>query len=131
MAVAVSPNYARDELVFASLGAKVLKPLSHAREVHGAQRRPVWRSAELGDGAIAVTAIAPSPNFAMDNTIFAATNAGVFVSRDRGDSFQPWSENLYPANIVDLAISPGFADDRLIYGLGLGGTIWVRRDTQK
>ena len=50
MMVAVSPNYARDELVFASLGRSVLKPLKHAREVHGAQRRPVWRSAELEPG---------------------------------------------------------------------------------
>jgi hypothetical protein len=122
----VSPSYANDELVFAGLGPRVLKPLRHAREVRAGQRRPVWRSADLGGGAVAVTAVAPSPTYAEDRTIFAATNAGVFVSRDGGDSYQPWSEGLSPPAMVALAISPNYRDDRLVYGLGLGGTIWRR-----
>jgi hypothetical protein len=28
-----------------------------------------------------------------------------------------------------LAVSPSYRDDRLVYGLGLGGTIWRRHDT--
>ena len=31
-------------------------------------------------------------------------------------------------SIVALAISPNYRDDRLVYGLGLGGTIWRRQD---
>jgi hypothetical protein len=30
--------------------------------------------------------------------------------------------------MVALAVSPDFADDRLVYGLGLGGTVWRRCD---
>ncbi len=128
MALAVSPSYAVDELVFVGLGARVLKPVRHAREVHAGQRRPVWRAADLGGGAVAVTAVAPSPSFAQDRTVFAATNAGVFVSRDSGATYQPWSEDLVPPAVVTLAISPSYREDRLVYALGLGGTIWRRHD---
>jgi hypothetical protein len=70
----------------------------------------------------------PSPEYAEDRTVFAATNAGAFVSRDGGDTYQPWSEGLDPPSMVALAISPSYRDDRLVYGLGLGGTIWRRHD---
>lgn len=128
MALAVSPNYANDELVFAALGPRVLTPVRHAREVRAGQRRPVWRGADLGAGAVAVTALALSPSFADDHTLFAATNAGVFVSRDAGDTYAPWSEGLVPPSIVALALAPTFATDRLVHALGLGGTLWRRHD---
>jgi len=128
MALAVSPSYAHDELVFAGLGPRVLKPLRHAREKRAGQRRPVWQAADLGGGAVAVTAVVPSPAYATDQTIFAATNAGVFISHHGGDTYQPWSEGLVPQGMVALALSPTYPDDRLVYGLGLGGTIWRRHD---
>ena len=124
----ISPNYALDERVFVGHAGQVLKPLRHAREVRAGIRRPVWRGSQLGDGTLAVTALAISPEYAADQTLFAATNAGVFVSRDGGDTFAPWSEGLAPPRMVALAISPDFAHDRLAYGLGLGGTVWRRRD---
>ena len=129
MAFAISPNYANDELVFAGLGPRVLTPLRHAREVRAGRRRPVWRRAELGGETIAVTAIAPSPNFAHDRTVFVATNAGAFASRDSGETYQPWSESLVPSALVALAVSPAYHSDRLVYALGLGGTIWRRQDS--
>lgn len=129
-ALAVSPTYAQDELVFVSLGPRILKPLKHAREVRAGARRPVWRAAELGPGALAVTAVTPSPIYAADTTVFATTNAGVFVSRDGGDTFHHWSDGLSPSAIVALAVSPSFGDDRLVCGLGRGGTIWLRHDAQ-
>jgi len=128
MALAASPSYLSDALVFVGLGARVLKPLRHAQEVRAGHRRPVWRAADLGEGAVAVTAVAPSPGYAQDQTVFAAANAGVFVSRDGGDTYQPWSEGLVPPSMVALAISPSYRSDRLLYALGLGGTIWRRHD---
>jgi len=128
LALAVSPNYALDELVFVGLGGRVLKPLQHAREVRSGKRRPVWRSTDLGEGAVAVTALAISPSYAEDRTLFAATNAGVFVSRDGGDTYHSWSEGLTPPRTIALALPPTYAEDRLIYALGLGGTVWRRRD---
>jgi hypothetical protein len=60
--------------------------------------------------------------------VFAATSAGVFVSRDGGATYLPWSEGLIPPGLVALAISQNYHSDRLIYALGLGGTIWRRHD---
>jgi len=128
LALALSPNYDEDELVFVGLGGRVLKPLAHAREVRSGKRRPVWRGTAVGEGALAVTALGTSPTFAEDRTLFAATNAGVFVSRDGGQTYQPWSEGLNPVRTVALGTSPSYADDRLVYALGLGGTVWRRRD---
>jgi hypothetical protein len=128
LALALSPSYPSDELIFAGLGARVLTPVRHARQVRTGERRPIWRAADLGAGAVAVTAIAPSPSYAADRTVFAATNAGVFVSRDGGETYQPWSDGLVPPRMVALAVSPAYYDDRLVYGLGLGGIIWRRQD---
>src|SRR5207244_2952179 len=96
LALALSPNYASDELVFVGLGGRVLKPLQHAREVRSGRRRPVWRGTALAEGVLAVTALRTSPTFGEDRTLFAATNAGVFVSRDNGEPYQPWRNGLNP-----------------------------------
>jgi hypothetical protein len=126
--VAFSPDFRFDDLVFVGLGGRVLKPLPHAHEVQGRERRPIWRGLDLGGDVSAITALAVSPAFAADHTIFAATNAGLFVSRDAGDSFTPWSEGLLPARMVAVAVSPAYAQDRLVYAVGLGGTLWRRRE---
>jgi photosystem II stability/assembly factor-like uncharacterized protein len=126
--LAISPNFAVDELVFIGHAGQVRTPLRHAREVRAGKRRPVWRGTRLGDGSLAITALAISPSFAVDETVFAATNSGVFVSRNGGDTFDAWSEGLEPPRMVALAISPNYADDRLVFGLGLGGLVWRRRD---
>jgi photosystem II stability/assembly factor-like uncharacterized protein len=128
MALAISPGYPVDQLVFVGLGSRVLTPLRHARVKRAGQRRPVWRPANLGSGAAATTAVAPSPEFSTDRTVFVATNAGVFVSRDGSESFQLWSDGLAPPRVVALAVSPSYVEDHLVYALGLGGTIWRRED---
>jgi hypothetical protein len=52
----------------------------------------------------------------------------MFMSRNAGESFQPWNEGLDQPRMVCVAISPTYGHDRLVYGLGLGGTVWRRRD---
>jgi hypothetical protein len=52
----------------------------------------------------------------------------VFVSRDGGETFGPWSEALIPSSVVALAVSPSYLEDRLIYAISLGGSVWRRRD---
>jgi hypothetical protein len=128
MAIAVSPAYPSDGLVFVGLGRRVLKPVRNAHQMHAGQRRPLWRAANLADGAAAVTALALSPNFGRDRTVFAATNAGVFVSRDAGESYQTWSDGLSPRGVLAVAASPEYREDRLVYALGLGGVLWRRHD---
>lgn len=83
---------------------------------------------ELCAAPDSVTALAVSPDYAADGTVVAATTAGVFVSHDRGASFVPWSEGLDPPSIVALTLSPDYPSSKLVYALGLGGTLWCRRD---
>jgi hypothetical protein len=48
--------------------------------------------------------------------------------RDGGASFLSWNDGLEPSATVTVAASPSYARDRLVYALGLGGTIWRRQD---
>jgi hypothetical protein len=127
--VVVPPSYAVDQAIFVALGQRVWRPVRHAQEVHSGERRPLWQAAEPGSDVTGVTDLAVSPAYgASDRTLFAATNAGVFVSRHGGETFEPWGEGLDPVRMVSVAVSPAYAEDRLVYGLGLGGTLWRRAD---
>ena len=125
----VPPSYAVDQAIFVALGRRVLRPVRDAQEVHSGERRPMWHATEPGSEVTGVTDLAVSPAYgASDRTLFAATNAGVFVSRRGGETLEPWGEGLDPARMVSVAVSPAYAEDRLVYGLGLGGTLWRRHD---
>jgi len=126
--LAVPPDSALDGMLFVGLGRRVVKQLPRAQEVRGGQRRPIWRSVELGDEATRVTALAVSPAFRDDRTLFAATSDGVYVSRDGGESFSRWNEGLDATSLVAVAVSPDYRRDRLVYALALGGAVWRRRD---
>jgi photosystem II stability/assembly factor-like uncharacterized protein len=115
------------ERVVVGLGGRVLRPLRSAREVRRGVRRPLWSSTDLPGGAV-IAGLTASPTYAQDRTLFAATSLGVYVSRDGGDRFTAWSEDLDPPAMVEVTVSPAFAEDRQVYALGLGGTIWHRED---
>jgi photosystem II stability/assembly factor-like uncharacterized protein len=126
--LSLPPTYPSDGTLFVGVGARVRSPMRNMQEVRGGTRRPIWRSVELGGGSTSITALAVSPNYRRDSTLFAATSAGVYVSRDGGQTFRDWSEGLDPARVLALTLSPDYATDRLVYVVGLGGTIWRRRD---
>jgi hypothetical protein len=132
--VAALPANRWGDTVLLGVGGEVYRPRRNAWENRGGARRPVWDAAELpGQDSAgrrpAVTALAASPEYATDRTLFVATSAGVYVSRDGGASFSPWSEGLEPLAAVAVAPSPAYSRDRLVYVLGLGGTIWRRHDS--
>lgn len=66
-----------------------------------------------------------SPNFAVDQTAFAGSAAGVFRSADSGKTWQPLALPLLPesGSVIGLGISPDFAKDQVILvsvkGMGL------------
>jgi photosystem II stability/assembly factor-like uncharacterized protein len=130
--VAPPPNR-WDDTVVLGLGGQVYRPRQGSWEVSGGSRRPVWDAVQVGETDAAarlasLTGLAVSPAYASDRTLFAATSAGVFVSRDGGATFVPWSDGLEALATVALAVSPSYAQDRLVYALGLGGSVWRRRD---
>ena len=98
---------------------------------------PLWRSASLptaGGGLTTVTAIAASPNFATDGTVFAGTSAGVYRSRDHGRTFGPWHDDMGARPVLALSVigtSNITSGPRvLVFALGVDGTIW-RRDSAR
>jgi hypothetical protein len=114
--------------VVVGLGGRLLRPLRGAREVRRGVRRPLWAPTELPGRPHAITGLVASPSYQSDRTLVAATSVGVYVSRDGGERFTPWSDGLGPPTVVAVVVSPAYAEDRLVYALGLGGTIWRRQD---
>ena len=121
------------DTVVLGYGGQVLRPRQNAWENKGGARRPVWDAVELpGQDAAgrlpAIAGLVASPSYAEDRTLFAATSAGVYVSRDGGATFAAWNDGLESLATVAVAPSPAYARDRLVFALGLGGTIWRRLD---
>ncbi|MBV9324572.1 MAG: hypothetical protein JO352_12380 [Chloroflexi bacterium] len=126
--VAIPGGHALSELVFVGLGGQVLKPVRHTRETRRGEQRPMWRGVQVGKPATVITALAATSDASRRMVVFAATSAGVYVSRDGGDTFTAWGGARGPGPIVALSVSPNYARDNLVYALGLGGAIWRRQD---
>lgn len=93
-----------------------------------------WTSTS-GLSGKSVAAIAISPAFSADNTIFAGTNGwGVYKSTDGGANWSPCNSGCSNAFISSIAISPNFAvdstifagssDNRGVYKSTNGGSTW-------
>jgi hypothetical protein len=131
--LAALPDNRWGDTLLLGLGGQVYRPRQGSWEVSGGRRRPVWDAVSVAGvdaaGRLAsLTGLAISPDYTSDRTLFAATSAGVFVSRDGGASFTAWSEGLDAQATVAVAVSPAYARDRLVFALGLGGSVWRRRD---
>ena len=72
-----------------------------------------WQPIESLSG-VSVTALALSPNYEIDHTVFAGLRGrGVYRTGDSGDTWQ--LAGLPDQVIVDLAISPAYATDRTLF----------------
>lgn len=106
-ALALSPDFARDRLVFAGVNGGV---------VHSKDGGLNWRTAVFPPPSPMVVSLAISPNFSEDDTLFAGTaEDGVFISIDGGVTWAAWNFGLLDLNVLCLAISPDFAHDETIY----------------
>jgi len=106
-AVALSPDFEKDEVVLAGVSGGVLVSTNGGRD---------WVFARFHEPAPTVTALAVSPGFASDGLALAATlEDGVFLSQDRGMSWQAWNFGLLDWNVFCLAVSPDFIHDRTVF----------------
>jgi len=106
-ALAVSPNFAADGLVFAGTLADGIYYSANG----GAQ----WHSGNLGLIDVNIFCLGLSPALAADQTLFAGTQSGLFCSRTAGRS---WREVSLPGDydaVISLALSPAFAADSTLY----------------
>lgn len=128
--LAVPPGHLGDGSLYVGLDGVVAKPIRNTWRRGGTDRMPVWITARLADAdgnSPAITAIAVSPHYRSDNTVFVATSAGIFVSRDAGRHFVQWSDGMGNTPVVALAVTAKSGGEQWLYALGLGGTIWRRR----
>jgi photosystem II stability/assembly factor-like uncharacterized protein len=125
-------SLASDAGLLVALGGTVSAPRADAQERRGRQVRPLWRSALLGPTVSQISSLATPSGPLAGRIVFAGTNAGIFVSRDGGHTFAPWSEGLgdgaAPAAVLALAVSPAYAASGGVFALTAGGVVWRRSD---
>jgi len=125
-----------DDAPFVGLAGRVVQPRRNAWQTRAGARAPLWQAAALatdGDDPVSITALAVPPDYHTNGMVFAATNAGVYRSRDRGRTFDRWSEGLTPSEVLALATTIASNDATadspiLVFALGVDGTIWRRAD---
>lgn len=110
IAIAVSPNFAVDQTVLAASGALIIKPNVQVvlKSTDGGVNWSVVPG--LGNNAL-ITALAFSPGYALDQTMFVATDSGLFASTNQGTV---WID-LYNQAVQAIALSPNFAVDNTLF----------------
>lgn len=75
-----------------------------------------WRLALLPSPPPTVSALAVSPSYQEDSTLFIGTvEDGLFISRDAGRTFVTWNFGLLDLKVISLAVSPGFSQDETLF----------------
>jgi photosystem II stability/assembly factor-like uncharacterized protein len=105
-AVAISPDFASDQTVFAGSAGGILRSFDGGAN---------WQVAMLPTPPPLPLSIAVSPDFARDGVLLTGTmEDGTFRSADRGRRWARWNFGLLDLNVLTLAISPQFAADETI-----------------
>jgi photosystem II stability/assembly factor-like uncharacterized protein len=120
LALVVSPDFSHDEAVFAGAETGIYVSKSGGRS---------WRPLSLPDELAPVLSLAVSPNFAQDGALWAGTEAaGLWVSRDRGKTWQRSGEEVLQASVNALIISGQSSTDRQLLALATEGLFFSRDD---
>jgi photosystem II stability/assembly factor-like uncharacterized protein len=114
-----SPNFEHDGTAFAALdGGAVMVTRNNGK---------TWEDASFGLSSTTVFAIAVSPDWSRYETVWASTEAGVYVSRNGGRAWR--ATNLVQSDIVDaLAVSPAFMEDQTLFAGTESGALHVSTD---
>ena len=105
--VVLSPAFVQDGLVFAGTNGGILRSFNGGK---------TWEVAILRTPSPLVSALAISPDFASDRTLFAGTmEDGVFRSIDQGTDWVFWNFGLYDPNILCLVVSPNYTADHNLF----------------
>lgn len=135
--MAISPNFSVDRTLYAG------NPMGGGGGRHGLSRSTdggiSWTTPETGLGNKNVRALAVSPAFATDGTVFVGTgclnadcndptSCAVFKSTDRGDTWFVASANLPKKALYSFAISPNYTADQTLYAGTWEGGVWRSAD---
>ncbi|MFN8523521.1 MAG: hypothetical protein U0821_10540 [Chloroflexota bacterium] len=128
VSVAVPPWHQSDGAVFLAAGRAVMRPIPSAEQRVRGERRPLWTETLVGTEGAVISGMSLSPAFRADGTVFVATSEGVFLSRDRGQTFEPWSEGMDAQAAVSVTPAADYATSGEVFALALGGGLWRRVD---
>lgn len=107
LAVVVPPDPEDERNVFVGINGGILCSSDDGQS---------WESTLHSSPPPTVSALAISPNFIQDGTLFAGTlEDGVFRSSDRGWHWSVWNFGLMDLRTLCLAISPNFASDEMLF----------------
>ena len=148
--IAPSPNFANDGTLFAAwtpgqyIGGPVGSlsgQLFASTDGGGRWSRVRARGEAQASSLLWATALAYSPDYARDRTLFAAfisssgRGGGIYVSNDAGHSWRPATHGLGDWVVAEIAVAPGFPFNHTVFALtrqsGLfrstdGGQTWQR-----
>jgi photosystem II stability/assembly factor-like uncharacterized protein len=69
-----------------------------------------------------------SPYFASDRTVYLAGEKGIYISTNRGESWDPWNDGFdIPQETVELACSYGEDSTYYLFAGTCGSGVWVRK----
>jgi len=124
-ALAISPNYATDRTVFAGTLCKDF-PTCADSYVTGVFKSTdggnTWARALSGLPKKGIYALATSPNYASDQTLFAGMwEGGVYKSTNGGASWANASSGLGNLRVWAVALSPAFGTDQTLFAGTDGG----------
>ena len=117
--VRLSPAYATDHTVFATM-ADLARP--RATLYKSTDRGGTWT---MLPGVTESGALALSPAYGADSTLFMASDATLRKSTDGGQSWRSLAMTT-PADgfhVLELKASPDYATDRTLFATGYGGTL--------
>jgi photosystem II stability/assembly factor-like uncharacterized protein len=107
LAVVVPPDPEDEPDVFVGVNGGILRSSDDGQN---------WERTLHSSPPTMVSALAISPNFIQDGTLFAGTlEDGVFRSSDRGWQWAAWNFGLMDLSTLCLAISPNFASDEMLF----------------
>jgi hypothetical protein len=85
----------------------------------------IWTLSSQGMYGGDILALALSPNFAADNTLFVGTSSGgVFKSTDGGANWAAINTGLTNLDVQALTLSPDFAADHTLFAGTSGFSVW-------
>jgi photosystem II stability/assembly factor-like uncharacterized protein len=121
--LAFSPTYADDGVAF--LGTM------EDGVYRSADRGQSWARWNFGLFDLRVLALAVSPDFSHDETVFAGVETGIYISKSGGRSWRPLSFPDEAAPVMCLAVAPGFAQDGIIWAGTDSAGLWASADRGK
>jgi photosystem II stability/assembly factor-like uncharacterized protein len=117
--LAISPNYANDRTIFAGTYPTGTGSGRIYRSTNGGDN---WQDLGFGFTGFTVRALAISPGYASDQTIFAGIGqdwnwfaGGIYRSTDGGDNWSSVNSGLTYKEVHGLDISPNYANDKTLF----------------